>query len=67
MMPENSRLTRTSHRSESLWRRVADLKRERAELEEEVLQLRAAAQVWTEICRRVMYTAGVESIHGEMR
>ena len=67
MMPKNSRLPRTSHHSESLWRRVADLKRERAELEEEVLQLRAAAQVWTEICRRIMYRAGVESVRGEMR
>jgi hypothetical protein len=32
--------------------RIADLKRQRAELEEEILQLKAAVDVWTEVCRQ---------------
>jgi hypothetical protein len=35
-----------------LSRRVGDLERERARLEEEVLQLRAAMHIWTEVVRQ---------------
>ena len=37
--------------------RIGDLKRERAELEEEVLQLRAAVQIWTEVHRQTVSIA----------
>jgi methylmalonyl-CoA mutase N-terminal domain/subunit len=51
-----------------LSRRIGDLKRERAELEEEVLQLRAAVQIWTEVCRQTRsHAAGSEALDAEMR
>ena len=44
------------------------LKRERAKLEEEIRQLKAAVNVWTEICRRTMQTAADSgAFSGEMR
>jgi|SRR5271157_1539586 len=68
MMLKTSRRNRTSSYNEPLSRRIGDLKRERAELQDEVLQLRAAVQIWTEVWRRTMYTAaGSEAFSGEMR
>jgi len=67
MMSQKSKPTRTSTHYDPLARRVGDLKRERAELEEEVLQLRAAVQIWTEVCRQTMsHRAGSEAFSGEM-
>lgn len=39
--------------------RIANLKQERELLEEEVRQLRAAVQVYTEVARRLSATTGV--------
>lgn len=51
-----------------LTRRVGDLRRERAELEEEVLQLKAAVQIWTAVCRRTLAAAaGPATLGAEMR
>jgi hypothetical protein len=48
--------------------RIGALKRERAELEEEVLQLRAAVMIWTAVCRQTMSrTEGSEAFSAEMR
>jgi hypothetical protein len=70
-MSKNSRLARTSKHSDPhdpLSRRIGDLKRERAELEEEILQLRAAVQIWTEVYRQTTSpAAGSEAFSGEMR
>jgi len=53
--------------SEPLARRIRDLKRERAKLEQEILQLRAAVQVWTEVCRqRVAAAGGVRRVNLEI-
>ncbi|HEY1338569.1 MAG TPA: hypothetical protein VGF59_13725 [Bryobacteraceae bacterium] len=38
-------------------RRISELKRERARLEEEILQLRAAVKIWTEVCEQIAHTA----------
>jgi hypothetical protein len=69
MMANNSEPTRTSATHyDPLSRRIGELKRERAELEEEVLQLRAAVQIWTAVRRQVMSTAtGQEVLDTEMR
>jgi hypothetical protein len=49
-------------------RRIGDLKRERAELEEEIRQLRAAAQIWTEVYRQAVSTAaGSKALNAEMQ
>jgi hypothetical protein len=37
-----------------LARQICDLRRERAQLEEEVLQLRAAVNIWAEVCRQTV-------------
>jgi hypothetical protein len=69
MISRNSKTTRTfpAH-YDPLARRIGELKRERAELEEEVLQLRAAVQIWTAVRRQVMSTAaGPEALETEMR
>jgi hypothetical protein len=69
MMASNSESTRTSSTHyEPLSRRIGELKRERAELEEEVLQLRAAVQIWTAVRRQIMATAASpEALDAEMR
>ena len=60
--------TRTSTPNDPIARRIRDLRRERAELEEEVLQLRAAVRVWTEVCRQTMSTVEAsEAFREEMR
>jgi hypothetical protein len=67
-MSKNSKPTRTPTRLDPLARRIVDLKRERAELEEEILQLRAAVQIWAEVYRQTMHTAaGPETFNAEMR
>ena len=67
-MSKNPKPTRTSTRFEPLSQRIVDLKRERAELEEEILQLRAAVQIWAEVYRQTMHTAaGPETFNSEMR
>ena len=64
---KKSKPTRTSAPYGPLSRRVGDLKRERAELEEEVLQLRAAVQIWNEVCRQTMARReGSEALSAEM-
>jgi hypothetical protein len=69
MMSNNSKPARTSSTHyDPLSRRIGDLKRERAELEEEVLQLRAAVQIWTAVYRQTMsVAAGSEAFRAEMR
>lgn len=67
MMAKNSKSTRTSSTHYDLLpRRIGDLKRERAELEEEVLQLRAAVKIWTAVRHQTMATAGLEALDREM-
>jgi hypothetical protein len=67
-MAKASNSNRTSSLHDPLPRRIGDLKRERAELEEEVLQLRAAVQIWTAVCRQTMAVgAGSRSLDAEMR
>jgi methylmalonyl-CoA mutase N-terminal domain/subunit len=66
-MSKNSKPPRTSTSVEPLSRRIVDLKRERAELEEEILQLRAAVQIWAEVYRQTMHTAaGTGTFNVEM-
>jgi len=68
MMAKNSEPDRNSStHSDPLSRRIGELKRERAELEEEVLQLRAAVQIWTAVRRQIMATAGQDARDREMR
>jgi hypothetical protein len=69
MMAKNSKSTRTSSTPyDPLSRRIGDLKRERAQLEEEVLQLRAAVQIWTAVRRQIVTAdAGSEAFDAEMR
>jgi hypothetical protein len=46
----------------------ADLMRKPAKLEEEVMEFRAAVEIWTEVCRRTMHIAvDSEASGGEMR
>jgi hypothetical protein len=67
-MSKNSSPTGTLKHNDPLSRRIGDLKRERAELEEEILQLRAAVQIWTEVYRQTTSpAAGSEAFSGEMR
>ena len=67
MMAKNTKPSRTSTTG-PLTRRIGDLKRERAELEEEVLQLRAAVRIWTAVSRGTMSTAtGSKAGDAEMR
>ena len=69
MMANNSGSTGTpSAHYDPLSRRIGELKRERAELEEEVLQLRAAVQIWTAVRRQAMASdACPEALDAEMR
>jgi hypothetical protein len=63
MMAKNSESTRTSSAHfDPLSHRIGELKRERAELEEEVLQLRAAVQIWTAVRRQIMATAASQEV-----
>jgi hypothetical protein len=67
-MSKNPRPTRTLARYDPLPRRIGDLTQERAKLEEEILQLRAALQIWTEVCLRSTSTAaGSQALNAEMR
>jgi len=50
MKAKNTRTPRT-FAGEPLPRRLSDLRREREVLEEEVLQLRAAVQIWKDVSR----------------
>ena len=69
MMANNSGSTKTSSTHyDPLSRRIGELKRERAELEEEVRQLRAAVQIWTAVRCQTMATAtGSEALDAEMQ
>jgi methylmalonyl-CoA mutase N-terminal domain/subunit len=53
-MARTSKPESTSTNSDRTLRRIGKLKRERAELEEEVLQLRAAVKIWTAVCDQAM-------------
>ena len=67
MESKTSKPVRTSAKN-PLSERIGALKRERAQLEEEVLQLRAAVQIWTAICRQTVTSAmQSESFRAEMR
>jgi hypothetical protein len=67
-MAKSSKPTRTSTHYDPLSRRIGDLKRELAELEEEIRQLRAAAQIWTEVYRQTMPSAaGSKALNAEMQ
>ena len=64
--PESPRTS--SHHHDPLSRRIGDLKRERAELEEEILQLRAAVQIWGAVRRHTLETVeSPEALDVEMR
>jgi len=67
MMSKTSKPVRTSaHYEDPLSRRIGALKRERAELEEEVMQLKAAVEIWTAVCRhRMAEAAGSGSFIGD--
>jgi hypothetical protein len=69
MMAKNPGPARTSSTYyDPLSRRIGELKRERAELEEEVLQLRAAVQIWTAVRLQTMSNAaGTEALDAEIR
>ena len=69
MMSKTPRTTRTIARfPEPLVRRIGDLKRERDELQEEVLQLRAAVQIWKAVCRQTITAASAsEDLPAEMQ
>jgi hypothetical protein len=67
-MARTSKPERTSTHSDRTSRRIGKLKRQRAELEEEVLQLRAAVKIWTAVCHNAMSrTEGPESFSAEMQ
>ncbi len=57
-MPRKSKSTDSSKRKGSLARRIGALRRERDQLEEEVIQLRAAASIWEEVCRQTAGNSG---------
>jgi|HubBroStandDraft_4_1064222.scaffolds.fasta_scaffold114113_2 hypothetical protein len=65
--PKPSKPARTSTHFDPLSRRIGDLKRERAELEEEVMQLRAAVQIWKAVYHTVVSAAGSSALNTEMR
>ena len=69
MMSKTPRTTRTIPQFQApLVQRIGDLKRERDELQEEVLQLKAAVQIWKAVCRQTMTTASVsEDLPAEMQ
>ncbi len=60
-MPSNSKPRRQARKGTPLARRIGALKRERAQLEEEVLQLKAAVNIWTEVCRQTVTVAKSET------
>jgi hypothetical protein len=69
MISRNPKTPRTfTANYDPLARRIGELKRERDELEEEVLQLRAAVQIWTAVRSQIMATAeGREALDTEMQ
>ncbi len=52
MMTRKSKSTGRSRNALPLVRKIGALRRERAELEEEVVQLKAAVNIWAEVCRQ---------------
>jgi hypothetical protein len=57
-----------SHNHAPVPHRISDLRRERAELKEEVLQSRAAVQIWEDVWRQTRSRAvGSEALREEMR
>jgi hypothetical protein len=67
-MARTSKPERASTHGDRTSRRIGKLKRQRAELEEEVLQLRAAVKIWTAVCHNAMSRAeGSESFSAEMQ
>jgi hypothetical protein len=67
MVARNIMTSKTFTYDNSLPRSICDLRRERAELEEEVLQLRAAVQIWTAVCHRTLAAAaGPATLGAEM-
>lgn len=62
-------MARTNSQERPLTRKIGRLKRERAQLEEEVLQLRAAVNIWSEVCRHTMASVGTNpnQFGGEVR
>jgi len=68
MMSKVATTPRTSSEDHPLVRRIASLKRERDQLEEEVQQLRAAIRIWAEVCRHTVQTGAVANVFDtEMR
>jgi hypothetical protein len=67
MMSKVATTPRTYSENHPLVRRIACLRRERDQLEEEVQQLRAAIRIWTEVGRHTMQTAAVNVFDAEMR
>jgi hypothetical protein len=68
MVSRNSKTTRTfATHYDPLTQRIGELKRERAELEEEILQLRAAVRIWSAVRRQMMATAGPDALDTEMQ
>jgi hypothetical protein len=67
-MAKNSKPTRTSAAYHPpLSRQVDALKRARVELEEEIVQLRLALRIWTEVHRQTTSgAAGSEALNAEM-
>jgi len=67
MMPELLP-NETPLRFDSLARRIDHLKRERAALEEDIVQLKAAVEVWTEVYRQTRSLAtGSRLTYSEIR
>ena len=67
-MAKTTKPTGASTHYDPLSHRVDNLKRERAELEEEVLQLRAAVHIWKAVRRQTMFhEAGSEALSAETR
>ena len=58
VIPQTSK-AKTTRQFQPLTRRIVDLKRERAKLEEEVLQLRAAVRIWAEVCQQTRAAAKI--------
>ena len=68
MLSKVATTPRTSSEDHPLVRRIAQLKRERDQLEEEVQQLRAAIRIWTEVWRHTMQTGEPATMFdGEIR
>lgn len=66
-MPSRSKPVRITTDRALLHSTVGDLQRERARLEEEVLQLKAAVNIWSEVLRHTMGGSKPESSIGAER